>query len=1207
MSEPPGPGESRSNKKEWSIPLSYSVTAPFVLLLLFAVGLTGYLSFQSGRQSVNDMAQRFQDEILARIDREVRVFLDIPRLINQANSSAVELGMLEPLDLPAWNDHLLRQAETYAYAGNIAAGNNQGQYIGIDLRDEGRTVVQVCDASTGFDLHTYVIDDSGHLAELIHVSSNYDPTIRPWYSAPAETGRPGWSEIYKHFVDPTLQIALSEPLYDAFGGLVGVTTAALRLSRIAEFLETLDVGEHGRTFIIEPTGLLVGSSAQSPFQVQQDGSIDRINILKDDSMVIHTPLADLEQRFGGFSNITETLFLQYSEHNHRHFLKIAPLRDNFGLDWLVVVAISEQDFMGGIKKNFQNTLLLIALTLTVSLFLGVLVNRRAVRPLLKLDRAAQRIAGGDFASRVDESRGDEIGGLARSFNIMADRVQESLHILEQRVVELHLAQENIQKSEAKFRVLFEKSSLTIIIHDKDTGEILDANPMALMRYGYDSLEEMQRSDIWLNPPYSEADALALIRKAATEGVQRFEWLNRKKNGELFWDEVHLHAVVIDERECVLATTIDISERRQAEEALKLQKDRYGYILEATNAGTWEWNVQTREAIFNERFVNMAGYTLAELSPVSIRTWESLAHPDDLQLSNEALNRHFQKETDYYEAECRIKHKDGHWVWVLDRGKVISWSEDGEPLWVYGTHQDITERKRAEQALVESENKYRKILSAIEEGYYETDLVGNITFCNQAAARMLGYAVDEYIGLNFRKICKQPLEVFRAFHRVHKSGRSVKALPVEVIRKDGSTGYGELSITLMKYPEEQAIGFRGVARDITERRQAEQEREKLQAQLLQAKKMESVGILAGGVAHDFNNLLHAMRGNIELLLQEKSADSHEANRLRVVTRSMDRAAQLVSQLLLFGRKAGSRRMRVDMNQEVEGVARMLERTIPKMIALELHLDPSVYPLFADPVQIEQVLLNLARNASDAMPEGGKLVMETKNVILDEEFIRTHPGSTVGPHVFLTVSDTGCGMDMETLAHIFDPFFTTKEVGKGTGLGLASAYGIVQAHGGNIQAHSESGQGSTFRVYLPAAEKGELEREKPLPEGSPHGGNETILVVDDEPEIRELTREALESLGYAVQCAATGEEALAVFRDQGQTIDLVLLDLNMPGMGGHRCLRELVMFNPAVRVIIASGYTANGHGKDALASGAKAFLSKPYQLKELAVMTREVLDE
>ncbi|SMP39228.1 PAS domain S-box-containing protein [Desulfonatronum zhilinae] len=399
----------------------------------------------------------------------------------------------------------------------------------------------------------------------------------------------------------------------------------------------------------------------------------------------------------------------------------------------------------------------------------------------------------------------------------------------------------------------------------------------------------------------------------------------------------------------------------------------------------------------------------------------------------------------------------------------------------------------------------------------------------------------------------------------------------------------------------------VVRDISERKAAEKEREELQAQLLQAHRMESVGILAGGVAHEFNNLLHAISGNMELLLRDKPADHPDAHRLRAMSKSLDRAGQLVRQLLLFSRKAESRRMRVDLNQEVECLVRMLEQTISQNIVLDLRLYPLVWPLFADPVQIEQVLLNLAKNAADAMPEGGRLTIETRNVLLDDDFVRAHPGSTSGRHVLLSVTDTGCGMDEKTCEHIFEPFFTTKEVGKGTGLGLATAYGIVMAHGGYIHCASKPDQGATFRIYLPAKEMEDTPMVEPRTETSCRIGNAIILVVDDDQAIRELTQEALEGFGYSVLSAATGEEALEIFKAGGKAIDLVLLDLIMPGMGGYKCLQKLLQLNPLVKVVVASGYSPQDQSRETLKSGAMGLIGKPYQLKELESAVRKALEK
>ena len=481
----------------------------------------------------------------------------------------------------------------------------------------------------------------------------------------------------------------------------------------------------------------------------------------------------------------------------------------------------------------------------------------------------------------------------------------------------------------------------------------------------------------------------------------------------------------------------------------------------------------------------------------------------------------------------------------------------------------------------------------------------LTRVNQAMLDQYGAKEEDFIGLTMADLFAHDLEygqhllkfLYDQGHQHMESGeRRLDGTPM-IINGDYTCLYDE---------QGRIIGHFGVQHDITKRKQAEQDRAKLQAQLLQVQKMESVGILAGGVAHDFNNLLQVIRGNMELLEQGNVLGPQSLSRLTTITKSLDRAAQLVQQLLVFSRKIESQKVHVDLNCEVENVSLILERTIPKMINLEMHKEPDLWLVSGDPVQIEQVLLNLANNAVDAMPDGGRLTIETRNIELDEDFLRVYPELTPGRHVLLTVSDTGCGMDKEVLEHIFDPFFTTKEVGKGTGLGLASVYGIVKAHSGYINCYSEPGLGTTFRIYLPAGDLDETTAGLPKQSAPPQTGKETILVVDDELDIRELTRDALEILGYSVRSAGSGEEALLTYQDHGDSIDLILLDLNMPGMGGYNCLQELLKIDPLAKVVIASGYTANGHGKDMLSSGARGFIGKPYQLKELAAIIREALD-
>jgi CheY-like chemotaxis protein len=372
-------------------------------------------------------------------------------------------------------------------------------------------------------------------------------------------------------------------------------------------------------------------------------------------------------------------------------------------------------------------------------------------------------------------------------------------------------------------------------------------------------------------------------------------------------------------------------------------------------------------------------------------------------------------------------------------------------------------------------------------------------------------------------------------------------------------------------------------------------------------MEAVGTLAGGIAHDFNNILQAISGYIELLLAKEKKDRSSLRHLSEIDRAVQRAAELVQQLLTFSRKVDPELKPINLNNIVRQSVKMLERTIPKMIGIEIRLSDDLKTIKSDPIQLEQVLMNIGANAMDAMPQGGELVISTENVTLDENFCNLHIGSKAGDYVRLSISDTGHGMEEETIKHIFDPFYTTKEIGQGTGLGLAMVYGIVKSHDGYILCDSKPGQGTIFSIYLPVSRTEHvsdvlLSRDP----GVVLGGSETILLVDDDEAVVEIASDILKENGYRILTADCGEKALSIHEENADGIDLVILDLGMPGMGGQGCLEKLLTVNPSLKVIIASGYSADAQVKDALDYGAKDFLGKPYRLVDLLRKVRQVLD-
>jgi PAS domain S-box-containing protein len=518
-------------------------------------------------------------------------------------------------------------------------------------------------------------------------------------------------------------------------------------------------------------------------------------------------------------------------------------------------------------------------------------------------------------------------------------------------------------------------------------------------------------------------------------------------------------------------------------------------------------------------------------------------------------------------------------------------------------QELAERRRIESSLRREREKFQVLLQCAPFGMAVIDEGGRFTYVNSMFTRIFGYDLNDVPDGRtwFRLAYPDPQYRKQVIHdwiydlKTHQLGEKRPRI-FDVICKDGSKKTINF-IPVMLESGENLVAFE----DITERLL-------LEDQLQHAQRMEAVGILAGGIAHDFNNLLQAISGYTQILLFNRPSDDADTFRLKAIEKSIARAAQLVRQLLLFSRKVESERRCIDLACEAAQSVQMLKRAISKMIDIELRHDSGLWKVKADPVQIEQSLLNLGINAADAMPDGGKLVIQTRNVIASEDAALQHANEVPGNYVLLSVSDSGCGMDAQTVKHIFEPFFTTKEVGKGTGLGLASVYGIVKSHGGHILCDSVPGKGTTFSIYLPAITGTGESTVSVLaaPSLKAENGTETILVVDDISDIRELTVDMLRPFGYTVLTAASGEEALQIYAAQKDAIALIILDMGMPGMGGSCCMQKLMEINPAARILIASGYSNDGPVQIALNSGAAGFIGKPYQLSEFLSRVRTILD-
>jgi PAS domain S-box-containing protein len=519
-------------------------------------------------------------------------------------------------------------------------------------------------------------------------------------------------------------------------------------------------------------------------------------------------------------------------------------------------------------------------------------------------------------------------------------------------------------------------------------------------------------------------------------------------------------------------------------------------------------------------------------------------------------------------------------------------------------EEMKQRLQTELALGENQEKYRNILESIEEGYFETDLSGNFSFYNDATSRILGWVKSELPGMNIRNYTSRETtqKLFLTFKEVYRTGKPCKAFEFEIIRKDRKKRYIEMSVSLIRNAEGKPQGFRGIGRDTTARRLAENERKRLEDKLQQVQRLEAIGTLAGGIAHDFNNLLMGIQGNVDLLLLSLDATDPRYENTRSIERCVRSGSNLTRQLLGYARGGKYFVKPINLNDVVQTSSTLFGRT-KKETKIICEYQEDIWTVEVDRSQIEQVLVNLYLNAWQAMGHGGTIHVKTENAILDNDFVRPYDAVS-GKYVRVSVADTGRGMDKETQKRVFEPFFTTKAMGQGTGMGLASAFGILKNHNGIIHFTSTSGKGTTFDIYLPASDL-PAENDTTLEE-TVRTGSETILVVDDEDYILDACKAMLTKLGYSTILAPSGEEAVEIFRRDNERIDLIILDMVMPGMDGLTAYEHLKEINPDVKVLLSSGYSLTGVVKEILDKGCDEYIQKPFSLSRISRITRELLD-
>ncbi|MEO8348638.1 MAG: PAS domain S-box protein [Acidobacteriota bacterium] len=630
----------------------------------------------------------------------------------------------------------------------------------------------------------------------------------------------------------------------------------------------------------------------------------------------------------------------------------------------------------------------------------------------------------------------------------------------------------------------------------------------------------------------------------------------------------------------------------ANEALRASEQRYRDLVDMAPLGVFQTTPDDRFLAVNAAFASMLGYD-SPADVLGLRPSQTFADPSERSGVTETLDRAGCMSG----LEVRLKQKDGTPIWVRSDGRVVRDSEGKvERYEIFAA--DIREPRRTAEALRLSDTRNRALMEHAQDAIFVNDDRGTVLEVNRATEQLTGWRREDLVGRSFLETLP-PTDrdsVFRNFQKTLEHGRTAEPLQIRVQRRDGSTVPAEVTASVVEV-EGRRLVF-AVLRDVSERNA-------MAEQLRVAQKMEAIGQLAGGVAHDFNNLLTAILGYSQLLAPDLRGNPEHFAAIEEVRKAGERAAGLTRQLLAFSRKQVLEPRVLDLNEIVHHIREMLSRLIGEDIQVVMNLDPALGTVRADAGQIEQVIMNLAVNARDAMPRGGQLSLETANVELDETYTRTHVPAQPGPYVMLAVSDTGAGMDEATRERIFEPFFTTKEKGHGTGLGLSTVYGIVKQSGGYIWVYTEPGRGTSFKVYLPrvSAPAEPLSAAEAAPVSV--GGAETILLVEDEESVRALSRKILESKGYRVLEAADGAQAVELAL--GRPIDLLLTDMVLPGMGGREIAARIHDTHPRAKVLYTSGYTDDVIVRRGLMERGAAFLEKPFTPTVLARKVREVLDQ
>lgn len=1203
------------------ISLKIALVVPFVLLLVFAVGMVGTLSYYYGRGAVRELARELRNDISLRIHEHLNTFLSTPHLINRINEEAMSDGMLDPTNQQELERHFWKQIRSFDTVTSIYFGNPAGGHVNSGREGAGGT--QYVIATDGFvrgSFDKYATDENGNKTDLIVRVPNFDSSKRQWYIGAAEKEAPYWTPVYILFTGQDMAIAASRPVYDNNGRLLGVVGIDIFLSHLSHFLRNIKIGKTGEAFIVERSGLLVATSTEEDlFHKIEGGETVRINAADSEAPLIRNAALAVRNQLGGFENINENKLLEYSVNDKKRFLQVSPVEDENGLDWLVAVVIPESDFLGQIRENNKTTLILMALALLCAVSLGVVTAGLINRPIEQLSRSARAMKKGKWEKpALTDSYLEEVNQLLHSFNDMAEELE-------------------IEKEFT--RAVLDTIPDTVYVFDPETGEPLIWNRALEEVSGYSTADIVSRRA--LSEWFSENDKAkvdSFLNASPGFGKRVLELDLVTKDGRTISTEYNASEFtsVRDNRRLIVSVGRDIRERKKSEEALKENAERFHQMFSKHSAVMLLIDPDTRIIMEpNEAAVEFYGYSREELCGMHVSVINQLP-PDEML---EEIRMATSSKKTKFEVPHRLANGDVRIVSVLTSPIFVN----GRKL-QFSIVSDITEQKKAE-ALLKARMRLLEYATGhtLDELLVETlDQVEALTgssigFYHFVDSEQMNLTLQAWSTRTVREFCKAEAkgmsysvgdagvwcdcirERKAVIHNDYKSMKDIKGLPdghAEVVRelvapimRNGRIvailGVGNKATDYNNEDLEVVTHMADVAWEIVAHKLMEDDREKLGSQLLQSQKMEAIGVLAGGVAHDFNNLLGIIMGSAQLAMYDLEPTSDPYNELTAVVDAAGRAKDLIMKLLTFARKERVSKSVFSIHSIVSSVTGILQRSVLKNITIKVNVDENVKVL-CDENQLYQAILNICNNAADAMKNGGEITIECKEVTFEHKLCETCGTDMDGAYCLLEISDRGEGIAPDILPKVFEPFFTTKDIGQGSGLGLSVTHGIIKSHNGHMHIESELRKGAKVKIFLPLSEEATDSSPEKNEARKAAGGDETVLIVDDEQGMLEMAGRLLKKKGYTPIMAINPFQGIEMFRQRKDEIALVILDLLMPEMDGAEVFRIMKEIDRDVKVLFSSGYGINDQAFDMMRDNEYRYIQKPYDVEELCLAVRDMID-